>query len=93
MNNIEILDNAKKTVNGERQDSYGSPERNFKMIAELWTVYLGTTVTAKDVGLMMGLFKIARCRTGVGSADSFIDLVGYAALAGEIATEEKNEGN
>ena len=28
--------------------------------------------------------KIARIKTGAGTADSFIDLAGYATIAGEI---------
>ena len=30
--------------------------------------------------------EIARIKTGVGTVDSFVDLAGYAACAGEIAT-------
>ena len=40
-----------------------------------------------DVAVMMGLLKIARIKTGNGITDSFIDLAGYAACAGELATE------
>lgn len=29
--------------------------------------------------------EIARIKTGVGTVDSFVDLAGYAACAGEIA--------
>lgn len=44
-------------------------------------------ITAKDVAAMMGLLKVARIATG-NKADSFVDLAGYAACAGEIATAE-----
>lgn len=44
-------------------------------------------ITAKDVAAMMGLLKVARIATG-SSPDSFVDLAGYAACAGEIATKE-----
>lgn len=36
--------------------------------------------------MLMCLFKIARIATGRGKADSFIDLAGDAACAGELAT-------
>ena len=42
---------------------------------------------SKDVATMMGLLKVARIATG-NKADSFVDLAGYAACAGEIATAE-----
>ena len=84
MKNQDILDRAKAVVNGDRQDSYGHPERNFKVIAEMWSAYLDTQIEPHDVALMMALLKIVRCRTGVGSLDSFVDGCGYMALAVEI---------
>ena len=32
----EVLDRAKACVCGERQEDYGTPENNFRFIAELW---------------------------------------------------------
>ena len=88
MNRPEILDAAKKCVCGQREQDYGSPENNFERIANLWNAYLGAqTVSAVDVAMMLGLLKIARIKTGKGTADSFVDLAGYAACGGEIATQ------
>ena len=42
--------------------------------------------SAKDVAMMLALLKVARIKTGV-KGDSYVDLAGYAACAGEIATE------
>ena len=86
MTKSEILDKAKSIVNGERQKMYGVPEKNMEFIAALWSVYLGHEITNADVALMMTLFKIARCKTGVGTEDSFIDGCGYLAIGGEICT-------
>ena len=36
----DCLDEAKKTICGERQDVYGSPEDSFALIAKYWNVYL-----------------------------------------------------
>lgn len=47
-------------------------------------------ITAKDVAAMMGLLKVARIATG-SNPDSFVDLAGYAACAGEIATGGKED--
>lgn len=88
----DILRAAEKCVCGQRETDYGTPEDNFKAIAELWNVYLdrisvgkygNTTVDEKDVAVMMALLKIARIARGGGKADSWIDLAGYAACGAE----------
>lgn len=79
-----ILDDAKEIINGGRVDSYGKPEDNFKLIAQLWTTYTGTFINEHDVAMMMCLLKIARAKTGIGTRDSYIDLAGYCALAYDI---------
>ena len=83
----DILREAEKMVCGHREQDYGAPEDSFKLIGDLWSAYLGTHITAKDVAMMMALLKIARIRGGRGTADSFIDLAGYAACGGEIAAK------
>lgn len=80
----DILDEAKKCVCGQREQDYGSPEDNFKLIANLWSTYLGTGVSALDVSNMMILLKLARIKNGGGTGDSFVDIAGYAACGGEI---------
>lgn len=88
MKRAEILEVAKACVCGEREQDYGTPEDSFGLIAQLWTVYKGTMFTAKDVAMMMALLKVARiCNSD--KADSFVDLAGYAACAGEIATRQE----
>ena len=86
----------KACVCGEREEDYGSPEDSFGCIAELWETYLRAacvspdaivTVTAADVAMLMALLKIARVGTSCvgGTADSFVDLAGYAACGAECA--------
>lgn len=79
-----ILREAERCVCGHREQDYGSPEDNFKIIAHLWSAYLDHSVTPLDVAMMMSLLKVARIRSGNGTMDSFIDLAGYAACGGEI---------
>lgn len=88
----DILHAAEKCVCGQRETDYGTPEDNFKAIAELWSVYLdrisvgkygNMIVDEKDVAVMMALLKIARIARGGGKADSWIDLAGYAACGAE----------
>lgn len=88
MKRTEILDSAKKIVCGEREQQYGSPEYSFKIISEMWSAYLGYPVNESDVAAMMALLKIARISTGRATADSWIDLAGYAACGGEIDTSD-----
>lgn len=89
MKRAETLRQAEICVCGKREQDYGSPENNFKMIADLWSAYMGHNYTAQDVAIMMALLEIARIKTGVATEDSFIDLAGYAACAAEISTERK----
>jgi hypothetical protein len=79
-----ILDAAKKCVCSDRETQYGAPEDNFKIIAGLWSVYLGVSISSHDVGIMQALLKIARIASGQTKADNYIDLAGYAACSGEV---------
>lgn len=85
-----ILADAEKCVCEDRESRYGTPEDSFAMIAALWTTYSGYELTAHDVAMMMALLKVARISTGHGGVDSYVDLAGYAACAGEIAGAKEN---
>lgn len=83
-----ILKQAEKAVCQDRERQYGSPEDNFKIIADLWSTYLECQVNAHDVASMMILLKLARVTTGHAHADNWVDIAGYAACAGEIESRE-----
>ena len=94
-----VLEKARACVCGEREEDYGSPEDSFGCIAELWEAYLRAAcvspdsvvrVTPTDVAMLMALLKIARVGTSCvgGTADSFVDLAGYAACGAECADVE-----
>lgn len=87
MKRAEILEAARVCVCGEREQDYGAPEDSFMLIAKLWSVYTDYPITAKDVAVMMALLKVARIKNS-DKADSYIDLAGYAACAGEITMAE-----
>lgn len=92
MTRAEILKSAERCVCTDRNQQYGEPEDNFRIIAAIWNVYLfgrgaKSQLKPADVGAMMALFKLGRIATGGDKADNFIDLAGYAACAGEISTE------
>lgn len=93
MKREEILNAAKACVCGGREQDYGTPERNFHIIADLWTTYIDATfatrrgvlrIEPKDVAAMMALMKIARVASGKAKDDNWIDIAGYAACGGEI---------
>lgn len=79
-----VLEQALQTVTQDRERQYGTPENSFKAIAGAWSWYLDKEITAKDVTLMMCLFKAARVKTGRFKADNWVDLIGYAACGAEL---------
>lgn len=93
MKRAGILDAAKACVCGQREEDYGTPEDNFGLIADLWSVYMrkkcaaAVCILPEDVAAMMALLKIARIATGSAKADSWVDLAGYAACGGEIGAK------
>lgn len=95
MTRSEILDAANKCVCGDREQDYGSPEKNFELIASLWKDYLqGVGVNLDflephDVAAMLALLKIARIASGHAKEDNWIDLAGYAACGGELETSHE----
>lgn len=96
MTRSEILDAANKCVCGDREQDYGSPEKNFELIASLWADYLqGSGVSLDflephDVAAMLALLKIARIASGHAKEDNWIDLAGYAACGGELESNHES---
>lgn len=92
MTRKEILEAAEKCVCGQREEDYGTPEDNFKLIAELWMPVIrqcvppgaDVRVLPEAVALMMVLLKVARLLNNPQHLDSWVDLAGYAACGGEI---------
>ena len=87
MKRKEILAAAEGLMYGDRQEDYGSPYENHRRIAVLWSAYLGTEVSPMQVAICMALVKIARLQENKEDSkdDTFIDLVAYASIAGEMA--------
>ena len=79
-----ILLAAKELVEGPRAKAHGNYEENFKVIAALWSVYLDTEVTPRDVAHLMALLKIGRDLVSPGNGDNAIDAAGYEAIAGAL---------
>jgi len=89
MKRADILATASEYVTIDRAATHGDAEDNFRRIAELWSAYLGVhDITSIDVAVMLALLKVARIRSNPNHADNWIDIAGYAACGGEIATGE-----
>ena len=79
----DIIMKAEELINGDRNETYGDAKESFSTIAKLWSVYLGVDVTAEQVAAMFVLMKISRQRKSK-HMDNWVDIIGYAALGGEI---------
>ena len=87
------LNDAVKCICSDRNNQYGEPEDNFRIIADYWTTYLKDKkeVTAQDVANMMILFKIGRLTVTNGTYDTYVDIAGYAGCGAEILGNNTDE--
>jgi len=90
MKREEILEKADRLINGDREEEYGDPYESFQHIADMWTVYLQHKVTPVNVATMMVLLKTCRSMNSPDHTDSYVDMAGYAALAGEMGTSQSD---
>ena len=90
---VGLLKEASATINGQRQQYYGSPTVLFQRIADLWSAYLGIEINVVDVTYIMVLMKVSRGKRDaerfggneVGETDSIVkigkdnpmDIAGY----------------
>lgn len=92
MNRIDVLEQARELVCNDRQEDYGDPVVSFKSIARFWNGYLESINRCElidvDIAAMMVLLKVARSATGDGKLDCWIDIAGYAAIAGELGSKQ-----
>jgi len=91
MTKEEILAEAARIISRDRNLSHGDAYKNHAEIAEYWNIFLDdklkpmANITPSDVALMMILLKISRNNKGKEfNIDNFVDMAGYAAIAGEI---------
>ena len=88
----ETLTTAREIISGPRQAEYGDPRACHSAIATLWNGYLSQRgydpLSPRDVALMMLLLKVARTMNGAAGPDTYVDMAGYAAIAGELSKPE-----
>lgn len=84
----DILDEAKQCVTVDRAATHGDAEKTFGRIAAVWSARLGVEITEAQVCILLADLKTCRAWGNPGHADNWIDLAGYAACGGEIATSQ-----
>jgi len=84
----EVLEQAGNLISSKRAKIYGDAKLNHERIAQFWSVIL------EQVYQCMIAVKMSRLINSPKHLDSWVDIVGYAALAGEDDEwgEEDGEG-
>ena len=85
MKRDEILRNA-AAVATARDIEYGTPNVSMLRLSKLWTEYLGYPIDPHEVAICMLLVKVSRISEQAEHKDSYIDIINYATIAGELAT-------
>lgn len=98
-----ILQEAQEVIYGDREKTYGAPDKNLQAIADLWSQYLYHSykdkVSVNDVCNLMILMKVARLINSPEHHDSMVDICGYAALMERVQiyrhdqSKQKGESN
>tara|TARA_R100001369_G_scaffold3773_1_gene11622 strand:- start:2491 stop:2760 length:270 start_codon:yes stop_codon:yes gene_type:complete len=83
MDSREYLEKTIKVIRGPRERDYGDKTKNHENIAKLWSAFLDHEISAHNVAICMMLVKVARIKHRK-TEDCYIDMAGYAAIAGEI---------
>ena len=84
----KIMKAASDLMDGERAKDYGDAYEMHRRIAAGWSEILGVKVEPHEAALCMAWLKIARLVETPGHEDSYVDLVAYGSLAGEIQARD-----
>jgi hypothetical protein len=90
MNANELLQSASDTIT-IRNHTHGDIKDNLRRTGMLLSAYLEIPIHDYQVAIIMQLVKISRTQESPYLLDHWVDLLGYGAIAGELAlTEELN---
>jgi hypothetical protein len=85
----KLLREASTAISKDRMVAYGNCGPSSERVSILWNAWMEvtghTSLTPEDVAMMMALFKAARIAYNPNSRDSYVDMIGYVALAGEMS--------
>lgn len=89
----KILTDAADTLRQRGVDydgkGYQGGERSMEQTVKLFEALTGNKLSELDGWRFLMCLKLARSTTGKPKRDSYVDLAGYAALAGECALESR----
>lgn len=86
MRRDDILEAARQAVMIDRAATHGSAEDTFGMIAAIWSLRLGVAVTPARVAILLTDLKTCRAWGNPAHDDNWVDIAGYAACGGELAS-------
>jgi hypothetical protein len=89
MNANELLQSASDTIT-VRNHTHGDAKDNLRRTGMLLSAYLEIPIHDYQVAVIMQLVKISRTQESPYLLDHWIDLLGYGALAGELALSEES---
>ena len=79
-------------ISSKRAKIYGDAKLNHERIAQFWSVILEQKITVEQVYQCMIAVKMSRLINSPKHLDSWVDIVGYAALAGEDDEWNEDDG-
>lgn len=85
---MDILTEAGKLVDGDRNEYYGNPSVKYALIAKLWSLILHIKIRPEQVILCMIAIKLIR-ESIKHKRDNLVDLAGYAKLLAMIINEDQ----
>ena len=88
-----FLDEARVLINGPRANDYGESQINHERIATMWSIICKTEITPEQVIACMIAVKLARLSENISKSDSWVDIIGYAALGGEMVNEKRKQSD
>lgn len=93
----QLLIDAAKVIDGDRNVDYGDPIDDFSVTAQMWQTYLRRIMVTRnteevyidphDVAVMMILVKISRLTQTPEKHDHWLDIAGYAGCGWECVTQ------
>lgn len=85
-----VCDDAAKIVSSRNgKDKYGPIGTSLKSFSKLLSAYLGCEISREQAGMIMVLLKVSRTTQGSFLEDNYIDIAGWAGIAGEMASTDR----
>tara|TARA_R100001377_G_scaffold23516_1_gene12709 strand:- start:23 stop:292 length:270 start_codon:yes stop_codon:yes gene_type:complete len=84
----EILKKAASLVSGDRAVQHGDYTLQHKRVADLWSAYLNTPITAQEVAFCMVLLKVSRDEVGSLNIDDGVDASAYTSIWAALAQKD-----